>query len=187
MNVYSFHHPLGLVFFFILKPCLSFLTHQSHDSGPPESPLRFQCNIIYWVCFVITSTNRGAEFMFSPHSVCLINFDTRCIYRILSPDINHIYQILEWRPAWCCLGLMSLQLAAEFGNIFSVRWGGIKVVVVSGYKLAKEALVTQGDCFLDRPVSPLFDKVFKGNGEIHSLPSPKFLTVNEKHAIRSFL
>uniref|UniRef100_A0A667Z2S1 Uncharacterized protein n=1 Tax=Myripristis murdjan TaxID=586833 RepID=A0A667Z2S1_9TELE len=35
------------------------------------------------------------------------------------------------------------------------------------YKLAKEALVTQGDCFLDRNISPLFDKVFKGNGEIH--------------------
>uniref|UniRef100_A0A667Z2M5 Uncharacterized protein n=1 Tax=Myripristis murdjan TaxID=586833 RepID=A0A667Z2M5_9TELE len=45
-----------------------------------------------------------------------------------------------------------------------VHWGRDKVVVVSGYKLAKEALVTQGDCFLDRNISPLFDKVFKGNG-----------------------
>uniref|UniRef100_A0A667Z2R1 Uncharacterized protein n=1 Tax=Myripristis murdjan TaxID=586833 RepID=A0A667Z2R1_9TELE len=111
--MYSFHHPVGLVFFFVLKPCLSFVTHQSRDSG--RVPTHF-----------------------------------------------HIYRYSL--PAWCCLGLISLQLAAEFGNIFSVHWGRDKVVVVSGYKLAKEALVTQGDCFLDRNISPLFDKVFKGNG-----------------------
>uniref|UniRef100_UPI003AAD754B cytochrome P450 2J2-like n=1 Tax=Centroberyx gerrardi TaxID=166262 RepID=UPI003AAD754B len=56
------------------------------------------------------------------------------------------------------------KLAAQFGNIFSIRFGGEKLVIVSGYNLVKEVLVTQGDCFLDRPVSPLFDVIFKGNG-----------------------
>ncbi|XP_051528748.1 cytochrome P450 2J2-like [Myxocyprinus asiaticus] len=56
------------------------------------------------------------------------------------------------------------KVTEKFGNIFSLREGYDKIVLVSGYKLVKEVLVTQGDCFLDRLISPLFTEVFQGNG-----------------------
>ncbi|XP_066568938.1 cytochrome P450 2J2 [Amia ocellicauda] len=56
------------------------------------------------------------------------------------------------------------KLAAEYGSVFSLRWGREKMVFVSGYKRVKEALVDQGEIFADRPITPLFHKVFKGLG-----------------------
>ncbi|XP_029498881.2 cytochrome P450 2J2-like isoform X2 [Oncorhynchus nerka] len=56
------------------------------------------------------------------------------------------------------------KVAEQFGNIFSLRWGAEKVVFVSGYKMVKDVLMTQGDHFLDRPASPLFSDVFKDCG-----------------------
>lgn len=58
-----------------------------------------------------------------------------------------------------------IQVAAKFGNIFSLRVGYDKIVLVSGYEWVKEVLVTQGDNFLERAMSPLFKEVFQGNGE----------------------
>lgn len=86
-----------------------------------------------------------------PHkTVCM--FQRRpCLMRLLAASL--------------CVPVV-IQVAQQFGNIFSLRWGADKVVFVSGYKMVKEVLVTQGDYFLDRPVSPLFDEVFKGNGEM---------------------
>nr|XP_029498880.1 cytochrome P450 2J2-like isoform X1 [Oncorhynchus nerka] len=56
------------------------------------------------------------------------------------------------------------KVAEQFGNIFSLRWGAENVVFVSGYKMVKDVLMTQGDHFLDRPASPLFSDVFKDCG-----------------------
>lgn len=56
------------------------------------------------------------------------------------------------------------QLVEKYGNIFSLRKGSVKLVYVSGYKMVKEVLITQGENFLDRPVSPLFDSLYKGKG-----------------------
>ncbi|XP_030648629.1 cytochrome P450 2J2 [Chanos chanos] len=56
------------------------------------------------------------------------------------------------------------KVAKQYGDIFSLRRGGEKMVVVSGYKSVKEVLITQGDYFLDRPVSPLFTEAFQGYG-----------------------
>uniref|UniRef100_A0A8C9WC38 Cytochrome P450 2J2-like n=1 Tax=Scleropages formosus TaxID=113540 RepID=A0A8C9WC38_SCLFO len=60
------------------------------------------------------------------------------------------------------------KLAEKYGNIFSVRKSNEKIVFLSGYKMVKEALVSQGENFVDRPDIPLFNKVFKGIGLILS-------------------
>uniref|UniRef100_A0AAY4DFR2 Cytochrome P450 n=2 Tax=Denticeps clupeoides TaxID=299321 RepID=A0AAY4DFR2_9TELE len=60
------------------------------------------------------------------------------------------------------------KLAEKYGEVFSLRWGSEKTVFVSGYKMVKEALVTQLDSFPDRPVIPLFHVNFKGQGIISS-------------------
>ncbi|KAK2911362.1 hypothetical protein Q8A67_003495 [Cirrhinus molitorella] len=48
------------------------------------------------------------------------------------------------------------EVAAKFGNIFRVGYD--KIVLVSGYEWVKEVLVTQGDYFLDRLISPISRK-----------------------------
>ncbi|KAM3620544.1 uncharacterized protein V6R79_025141 [Siganus canaliculatus] len=66
------------------------------------------------------------------------------------------------------------KLADRYGNVFSVRLGGDKMVFACGYKMVKEAVVTQADNFVDRPPSALSDRVYSGhtgglfqsNGEI---------------------
>lgn len=59
-----------------------------------------------------------------------------------------------------------IQLAEEYGPVFSLRRGSDRIVFVSGFKMVKEALVNQLDSFADRPVVPLFDVTFKGLGEL---------------------
>uniref|UniRef100_A0A672YG86 Cytochrome P450 2J6-like n=1 Tax=Sphaeramia orbicularis TaxID=375764 RepID=A0A672YG86_9TELE len=66
------------------------------------------------------------------------------------------------------------KLADIYGNVFSVRLGSDKWVFVSGYKMVKEALITQAENFVDRPYSPVSDRFYTGttgglfmsNGEI---------------------
>uniref|UniRef100_A0A3Q1K977 Cytochrome P450, family 2, subfamily AD, polypeptide 2 n=1 Tax=Anabas testudineus TaxID=64144 RepID=A0A3Q1K977_ANATE len=56
------------------------------------------------------------------------------------------------------------KLAQEYGPVFSLRRGSERMVFISGCKMVKEALVNQLDCFVDRPIVPLFHVVFKGLG-----------------------
>lgn len=60
------------------------------------------------------------------------------------------------------------KLALEYGPVFSLRRGSERMVYISGYKMVKEALVNQLDCFVDRPVVPLFHVIFKGIGIVMS-------------------
>lgn len=53
------------------------------------------------------------------------------------------------------------KLAEKYGNIFSLRRGTTKMIYVSGYKMVKEALVSES---FARCVSPLFDEIYKGKG-----------------------
>ncbi|MGH0165015.1 UNVERIFIED_CONTAM: hypothetical protein FKN15_074488 [Acipenser sinensis] len=52
-----------------------------------------------------------------------------------------------------------LQLAEDYGDVFSLRLGRSVTVVVNSYKLVKEALVNQADTFSARPFSPLAGRV----------------------------
>ncbi|XP_029005206.1 cytochrome P450 2J2-like [Betta splendens] len=56
------------------------------------------------------------------------------------------------------------KLAEVYGPVFSLRRGSERMVLVSGYKMVKEALVNQLDSFVDRPILPLFDVVYNGLG-----------------------
>lgn len=60
------------------------------------------------------------------------------------------------------------QLADVYGNVFCIRLGRHKTVFVSGWKMVKEAIVTQADNFVDRPYSPMVTRIYSGNlGESH--------------------
>ncbi|XP_017311268.1 cytochrome P450 2J2 isoform X2 [Ictalurus punctatus] len=66
------------------------------------------------------------------------------------------------------------KLAEKYGEVFSLRWGSEKTVFISGHKMVKEALITQLDSFADRPVVPLFHKIFNGLGPFN----PQFFINN---------
>ncbi|KAL8202298.1 UNVERIFIED_CONTAM: hypothetical protein K2H54_009483 [Gekko kuhli] len=60
------------------------------------------------------------------------------------------------------------KLAEKYGKIFSLQFGGKWIVIVNGLPLVKEALVHQGEDFVDRPRFPLSCEVFGTFGLINS-------------------
>lgn len=56
------------------------------------------------------------------------------------------------------------QLAEEYGPVFTLHFGFQKVVVLTGYKVVREALVNYTEEFVDRPSIPIFDQIQNGNG-----------------------
>ncbi|XP_069590376.1 cytochrome P450 2K1-like [Ranitomeya imitator] len=65
-----------------------------------------------------------------------------------------------------------MQLSEKYGEIFTLHFGPKKMVVLAGYKIIKEALVTRADDFGERAITPVF-KIFSNehgvlfaNGEI---------------------
>uniref|UniRef100_A0A3B5A4V2 Cytochrome P450 2J6-like n=1 Tax=Stegastes partitus TaxID=144197 RepID=A0A3B5A4V2_9TELE len=61
-----------------------------------------------------------------------------------------------------------LQLAEKYGDVYSLRTGQERVVVLNGLEVLKEALVTQGDSLADRPDYPLQTERSHGLGVIFS-------------------
>ncbi|XP_055258416.1 cytochrome P450 2J2-like isoform X1 [Moschus berezovskii] len=66
-------------------------------------------------------------------------------------------------------GHLSLQrFVKKYGNLFSVELGDLPSVVITGLPLIKEVLVHQDQNFVNRPITPIRDRVFKKNGLIMS-------------------
>ncbi|XP_072484678.1 cytochrome P450 2C23-like isoform X2 [Notamacropus eugenii] len=60
------------------------------------------------------------------------------------------------------------QLAEKYGPIYTLYFGTQPVVVLHGYNVTKEALIDQGDVFMERGDVPIFDDFSKGKGVIFS-------------------
>ncbi|XP_041791325.1 uncharacterized protein LOC121605475 [Chelmon rostratus] len=54
------------------------------------------------------------------------------------------------------------KLADIYGNVFSVRLGRDKMVLLCGYKMVKEAIVAQAENFVDRPYSAVSERFYSG-------------------------
>uniref|UniRef100_A0A8C9LFD1 Uncharacterized protein n=1 Tax=Pavo cristatus TaxID=9049 RepID=A0A8C9LFD1_PAVCR len=60
------------------------------------------------------------------------------------------------------------QITEEHGDIFSMQVGTQSFVILSGLQMIKEALVTQGENFMDRPEIPMEAEIFNKLGLISS-------------------
>ncbi len=53
-----------------------------------------------------------------------------------------------------------------YGNVFMLQVGNQKLVIVTGYKTTKEALIDKGPYFADRPNwLYVLHKIFRGKGQ----------------------
>ncbi|KAM6921526.1 cytochrome P450 2J2-like [Xenentodon cancila] len=79
------------------------------------------------------------------------------------PFIGDLHRV---RPAR--LYLQFTEFAEKYGNIFSLRLFGGRVVVINGYKQVKEALVQHGEDLADRPDVPFFEDIMENKGLVMS-------------------
>nr|XP_005314226.1 cytochrome P450 2K1-like isoform X2 [Chrysemys picta bellii] len=77
------------------------------------------------------------------------------------PILGNLHQLNLKRPYRTLL-----ELSEKYGPVFSIQMGPKNMVVLSGYKMVKEALVNQADAFAERPKIPIFEKFARGNGII---------------------
>ncbi|XP_073504167.1 cytochrome P450 2K1-like isoform X1 [Phyllobates terribilis] len=57
-----------------------------------------------------------------------------------------------------------MELSEKYGEIFTLHFGPNKKVILAGYKMIKEALVTQAEDFGQRAIAPIFDVFSNGHG-----------------------
>ncbi|XP_034046726.1 cytochrome P450 2K1-like [Thalassophryne amazonica] len=56
------------------------------------------------------------------------------------------------------------EFSKKYGSVFTVYFGPTKVVVLTGYKTVKEALVNYSEEFGDRSITPIFNDINHGHG-----------------------
>ncbi|XP_067322183.1 cytochrome P450 2J6-like [Anolis sagrei] len=61
-------------------------------------------------------------------------------------------------------GMTPIKVAKQYGNIFTLWLGHFPVVFLSGFDAVKEGLVDHSEGFLDRGLTPFFEKVSEGKG-----------------------
>ncbi|KAJ8283594.1 hypothetical protein COCON_G00024440 [Conger conger] len=56
------------------------------------------------------------------------------------------------------------ELSKKYGSVFTVHFGPKKVVILTGYKTVKQALVNYAEQFGDREIPPMLRDAFQGHG-----------------------
>ncbi|KAL2089587.1 hypothetical protein ACEWY4_014275 [Coilia grayii] len=64
--------------------------------------------------------------------------------------------------------LQFVKFAEKYGDVFSIRFFGPRIAVLSGHKLLREAYVNQGENFADRPSLPIIADIVGDKGLVAS-------------------
>ncbi|XP_054839592.1 cytochrome P450 2J2-like isoform X2 [Eublepharis macularius] len=79
------------------------------------------------------------------------------------PIIGSIWR-LGFKPSKDLL----IELAKQYGNIYTVWVGPVPIIVLSGFEAVKEGLINHSEDFADRPLTPYLTAIAKGRGMILS-------------------
>lgn len=75
---------------------------------------------------------------------------------------DHEHEVSERHgPVNCC---NVFQLSKKYGPVFTVYLGPQRVVVLTGFKAVREALVTNSEVFGERSVPMIFQMIAHNNG-----------------------
>jgi len=76
-------------------------------------------------------------------------------------------------------------LSRRYGNVYQIRFGGRKVVVLNGRQTIREAFVQQGDTFAGRPDFPSFSAFCEGRSLGFSTVDPDWITQHKVYRLHS--
>ncbi|XP_072106386.1 cytochrome P450 2J2-like [Mobula birostris] len=79
--------------------------------------------------------------------------------------LNLIREVREEKNASGAREVSVSRLWKKYGDVVSLEFGWTNLVVLSGYKTLKEALVKKSEDFVDRPSLPIYEKFFEQHGE----------------------
>ncbi|XP_044160073.1 cytochrome P450 2K6-like isoform X2 [Bufo gargarizans] len=96
--------------------------------------------------------------------ICSIIFGNRFEYG--DPTFGKLIRLLDENAK--LFGTRKVVLSEKYGEIYTLHVGPRKIVVLSGYKAVKEALVTRAEDFGERANTPIFDLAFNRHGVIFS-------------------
>lgn len=65
----------------------------------------------------------------------------------------------------CLFSNHIFKFAEKYGDVLSIRFFGLRIVVLSGYKRVKEVYVQQGENLVDRPMLPMIYDIFGDKGQ----------------------
>lgn len=58
-------------------------------------------------------------------------------------------------------------MSKKYGSVLTINFGTAKVVILCGYETVKDALLTHGEAFSNRPKLAIFSKSTKDNGNYY--------------------
>ncbi|XP_049630551.1 cytochrome P450 2J2-like isoform X6 [Suncus etruscus] len=76
------------------------------------------------------------------------------------PILGNLFQLGFKEPH-----LQIQQVVKKYGNVICMKFGGMYTIFITGLPLIKEALVHQDQHFINRPVLPMQNRIFKGKGQ----------------------
>ncbi|XP_048371861.1 cytochrome P450 2J4-like [Sphaerodactylus townsendi] len=102
--------------------------------------------LVSFVLYLFWNTTRSKQLPPGPRPLPLIG-------NLLQVDLHNPLKDLD-------------KLAQTYGPVYSLQMGGFLVVIVHGFPLVKEVLVTKGTEFAGRPHSPILEVITKRKGII---------------------
>ncbi|KAJ8346037.1 hypothetical protein SKAU_G00302300 [Synaphobranchus kaupii] len=111
---------------------------------PATTAVLLGAAVVLFGLYLLSSTFRLRKEPPGPRPLPLIG-------NLLQLDLHRPYQSLY-------------ELSKKYGSVFTVHFGGRKVIVLAGYKAVKEALVHHAIEFGDRDISPVLRDLYNGHG-----------------------